>query len=57
MAQVAHRLSMAVRSSAWRLHYGLSSELATGRYGAAFSMRFLPTGAAGCEELTKGDFT
>jgi hypothetical protein len=31
-----HRLPMAVRSSAWRLHYGLLPELATGRYGAAF---------------------
>jgi hypothetical protein len=54
MAQVAHRLPMAVRSSAWRLHYGLSPELATGHYGAAFSMRFLPTGQRGARSSPRG---
>jgi hypothetical protein len=53
-ARVAHWLPVAARSAARWLHYGFSPELATGRYGVASSMGFLPTMAAGCKELTKG---
>jgi hypothetical protein len=45
---------VAARSAARLCHYSFSTELATRRYRAASSTRFLPMGAAGARNSPRG---